>query len=83
MFLATHVHHSISDIFKIHLGDKAGDRDALNGYLGLVGESCKRAGNEVGGMWKEKELMASIGNYTRIRLQECLSVLFKTTESDD
>ena len=43
-FLASHVQHTISDIFLIHLGDKAGDRDALNGCLGQVGENCKRAG---------------------------------------
>ena len=42
-----------------------------------------RVDEGVGGMWKEKELMASIGNYTPERLQGCLSVLFKTTESDD
>ena len=42
-----------------------------------------RVDEGVGGMWKEKEPMASIGKYTRIRLPGCLSVMFKTTESDD
>ena len=49
------------------------------GIWGRLERDAKGRVNE--GMWKEKEPMASIGNYTRIRLQECLRVLVETTES--
>ena len=51
--------------------------------MGILGWLERAAKGREGGMWKEKEPMASIGNYTPERLQGCLSVLFKTTESDD
>ena len=49
VFLASHVHHSISDIFKIHLGDKAGEYNAFTWVFGAGWRELQKGGSMEGG----------------------------------